>query len=153
MNWKLIKALTAAGVLTISLAATAVSQTAPPAQDSNQATQPGGANPTTSAEPNKQPGLGPALEKLNLSDDQKTQIMNIRQKTAEQVQALKSDTSLTDQQKRDKFRSIRMDTHKQISAVLTPDQRKQWQQMQQQHRAQMQAEHQQKSPSTESNNQ
>jgi periplasmic protein CpxP/Spy len=64
--------------------------------------------------------------KLNLSDDQKTQIKKLRENQHAQLQALRNDSSLSEDQKREKFRQVRQDTTKQIEALLTPDQRKVW---------------------------
>lgn len=64
--------------------------------------------------------------KLNLSDDQKTQIKKLRENQHAQLQALRNDSSLSEDQKREKFRQIRQDTNKQIEGLLTPDQRKLW---------------------------
>jgi Spy/CpxP family protein refolding chaperone len=70
---------------------------------------------------------------LNLTDQQKTQIQQIFQAQHTQVQSIQQDTSLTPQQKQDKFRQLRESTHEQVTAVLTPEQQQQLQQMRWRH--------------------
>jgi Spy/CpxP family protein refolding chaperone len=43
--------------------------------------------------------------------------------------SIKQDTSLTPEQKRDKFRQLRASTHQQVLGVLTPDQQQQMKQL------------------------
>jgi periplasmic protein CpxP/Spy len=71
-------------------------------------------------------------DKLNLTDDQKTKLKPILQDEASQLRALKSDTSMTSQQKMDKAKEIRASHKSQIDTILTPDQQQKWQQMKQQ---------------------
>ncbi len=65
-------------------------------------------------------------EKLNLSAEQKNQIKKIRDDAKSQAQAVRDDTSLTPEQRREKMRQIHRDANKQIGGVLTPEQRKIW---------------------------
>lgn len=59
---------------------------------------------------------------LNLTDSQKAQLKPIFQQQRAQMQALKADTSLTQEQKREKFQQLRADGRKQFLAILTPEQ-------------------------------
>jgi Spy/CpxP family protein refolding chaperone len=68
---------------------------------------------------------GDELASLNLSDDQKAQVSKIRADEMSQITATKTDSTLSADQKQAKIREIRMATHKQIRAVLTPEQRSQ----------------------------
>jgi Spy/CpxP family protein refolding chaperone len=68
---------------------------------------------------------GDELAGLNLSDDQKAQVSKIRADEKSQMTATKTDSTLSADQKQAKMREIRMATHKQIRAVLTPEQRSQ----------------------------
>lgn len=68
---------------------------------------------------------GDELASLNLSDDQKAQVSKIRADEKSQITATKTDSTLSADQKQAKIREIRMATHKQIRAVLTPEQRSQ----------------------------
>jgi len=105
------------------------------------AQNPGGQQPAPSAPaqpaaqaPAKQPAQPPAAEpeegaplnKLGLSDDQKRQIHGFRKKAQQQVQAVKSDTSLTAQEQAQQIRQIRRKTNQQVEGVLTPDQREKY---------------------------
>jgi len=63
-------------------------------------------------------------EKLNLTADQLTQIKPMLQNQLTQLQTVRKDSSLTAGQKLDKIRSIHDETHAQIRAVLTDDQKK-----------------------------
>lgn len=53
----------------------------------------------------------------------------------DQVQALRNNATLTDQQRREQFHQIRRDAHRQMVAMLTPDQKAQLKQMIQERRA------------------
>jgi protein CpxP len=63
---------------------------------------------------------------LNLTDEQKEKIKTIRDDAKDQMKAMKKDTTLTDEQRQQKTKQLRMDTRKQIWAVMTPEQQKQW---------------------------
>ncbi len=67
--------------------------------------------------------------RLNLTDDQKAKILPVLQSQFDQMKALRDDTSLSDDDKRDKRRSIMQDTHQKIRALLTPDQQQQFDSM------------------------
>ena len=68
---------------------------------------------------------GDELASLNLSDDQKSQVSKIRADEKSQIAAAKGDSTLSADQQQAKIKEIRMATHKQIRAVLTPEQRAQ----------------------------
>ena len=85
-------------------------------------------------------------DKLNLSDDQKTKLKPILQDEASQLNALKSDTSMTSQQKMDKAKEIRASHKSQIDTILTPDQQQKWQQMRQQAMEKMGEQHEKQEP-------
>lgn len=70
-------------------------------------------------------------EKLNLTDDQKTKLKPILQDQAQQFKAVHDDTSLTDEQRAAKKKSIRQSTQEQINAVLTPEQQAKLKEMKQ----------------------
>jgi periplasmic protein CpxP/Spy len=75
--------------------------------------------------------------KLNLTDDQKAQIMPVIGERRQKLQDLRSDTSLRPFQKKRKMKSIFDDSDKKIKAVLNDDQKKQYAQIEQQMREQM----------------
>jgi Spy/CpxP family protein refolding chaperone len=134
MNWKQVKAISAAGALTMAMLATCAAQSAPPpAQTPSQ--PPSATTPPPTA--GKMHGKGMhGMENLNLTDEQKSQIHSIRAKEWQQVKAVKSDTTLTDAQRKEKIMGIRKDSRKQVSGVLTPEQRQQWHENMMQHHQQ-----------------
>jgi periplasmic protein CpxP/Spy len=60
---------------------------------------------------------------VNLTDDQKAKILPILQAQADQLKALHDDTSLSDDEKREKMHAITQSTRKQIGDLLTPEQK------------------------------
>jgi periplasmic protein CpxP/Spy len=71
-------------------------------------------------------------QQLNLSEEQKTKLKPILQDEVDQLKALKSDTSVSTQEKFQKAKEIRASHKQQIDAILTPDQKQKWQQMKEQ---------------------
>jgi Spy/CpxP family protein refolding chaperone len=63
---------------------------------------------------------------LGLSEDQATKIQAIMKENAPAMQALRDDTSLSQEDKRAKFQELRKKTDEQIGAVLTPEQKTKW---------------------------
>lgn len=70
-------------------------------------------------------------QKLNLSDDQKANIKPILQDQMQQMKAVRTDSSLSEEQKRAKIKSIHDSSHDRINAVLTPEQQAKLKQMKQ----------------------
>ena len=70
---------------------------------------------------------------LNLTSDQQTKIRPILDSETQQMQALRTDTSMSRDDKMTKMRSIRENTMSQINPILTSDQQQKWSQMQSQH--------------------
>jgi len=66
---------------------------------------------------------------MNLTDAQKPQVEAIIKGAMEKRRALREDTSLTPEEKRDKAKAIQEDTSTQLKAVLTPEQFAKWQEM------------------------
>lgn len=69
---------------------------------------------------------------LSLSDDQKGKVLSIFQDEQKQVEALRSDSSLSQEDRWSKMREIRQNTNTQIKGTLNPDQAKKFDEMQQQ---------------------
>src|SRR5277367_4005778 len=65
------------------------------------------------------------LAKLNLTDDQKAKVGKIHADMKSQMDAVKSDTTLTADQRQEKMKQIHKASHEQVLQVLTPDQRQQ----------------------------
>ena len=70
-------------------------------------------------------------EKLNLTDDQKAKLKPILQDQMQQMKAVREDSSLSQEQKHAKMKSIHESFNDQINAVLTPDQQAKFKQMRQ----------------------
>jgi periplasmic protein CpxP/Spy len=66
----------------------------------------------------------------NLTEDQQTKIKPILEQEQQQMQTLRSDTSMSQQDRMSKIRELRQSTNEQIKGVLTPDQQKKWEAMQ-----------------------
>lgn len=113
-------------LLALFLAAAMAAQTAPAPSD-NTAAAP---HKTTSRHHG---GFERMAQQLNLTDQQKTQIQGFTQAGQQQAMSIKQDTSLTPEQKRDKFRELRASTHQQVLGVLTPEQQAQMKQLRSQH--------------------
>jgi Spy/CpxP family protein refolding chaperone len=64
-------------------------------------------------------------KRLGLSDDQMAKLEPIFADQQQKMAALHSNTSLTEDQRREQARAIFKDTHTQLSSVLTPDQMQQ----------------------------
>ena len=82
------------------------------------------------------PGPGPGMKgrpdiakQLDLTDDQKPKVQAIMKATMEKRKALREDTSMTQEEKRDKGKALQEETATQMKAVLTPEQFAKWQEM------------------------
>ena len=64
-------------------------------------------------------------KRLNLSADQTAKLEPIFASQQQKMAALRSNTSLTEDQRREQARAIMKDTHTQLATVLTPDQMQQ----------------------------
>src|SRR5579872_7569756 len=117
--------LLAAGLLAISGSPMLASAAAMP-QDAGQ-TQAAPAEGTRGGRPD-----------LNLTDDQQAQMKKIHEDAKSQIAAVNNDTSLGADQKQAKIRSIRMSSHKQMEALLTPEQRQTQKEWRKAHRGQNQ---------------
>ena len=80
--------------------------------------QEAGQNQAAPAQPNES-----SRPDLNLTDNQKAQMKKIHQETKAQMEAVNNDSSLSIDQKQAKIHAIRRDSHKQVEAMLTPEQR------------------------------
>jgi Spy/CpxP family protein refolding chaperone len=66
--------------------------------------------------------LQAAVESLNLTDDQKPKVKDIFADAKSKRQAVFSDSSLTDDQKKAKMKELHEGTMAKLNEVLTPDQ-------------------------------
>lgn len=67
---------------------------------------------------------------LNLTDDQQQKIKPMLEQEQQQMQTLRSDTSMSQQDRMTKMRALRQSTNEQIKGVLTSDQQTKWDAMQ-----------------------
>jgi Spy/CpxP family protein refolding chaperone len=103
------------------------------------------AQPVQTANAGAQKGEHGAMQKaisnLNLNDDQKNQVSSIFADAKTKRDAIRSDNTLSSDQKRDKMKALHADTRAKVDQVLTPDQRAQLKQ-------QLQAAHANAAPSS-----
>ena len=76
-------------------------------------------------------------KELNLTDAQKTQMKGIQQNARTQMQAIRNDNSLTQDQKRAKIQELHQSTQTQMNGVLTPEQQQKWQTAKANHKGKM----------------
>lgn len=72
-------------------------------------------------------------KELNLTDEQKAKVKPILEDQQKQMQALRADTSLSQEQKHEKMMQLHETANSQINGVLTPDQQKKFAQLKEQH--------------------
>jgi Spy/CpxP family protein refolding chaperone len=138
--------------LAISLPAVAQS----PASNPSSPSAPAQAAPA--APPSAQPGAPATANQnsaqaqanqdnpLNLTDEQKAKLRPIIADENQQMEALRNDNSLTQEQKIDKANQIRAQASPKIKAILTSEQLQKLAEMQQQRVRQQQQENQQPAP-------
>jgi periplasmic protein CpxP/Spy len=68
-------------------------------------------------------------KQLDLTDDQKPKVQEIMKSAMDKGRALREDTSLTSEEKKEKTKAIKEDMATQLKAVLTPEQFAKWQEM------------------------
>lgn len=84
------------------------------------------------ADPSQQ--LRRLTKRLNLTSDQQNQLLPILTDRQQQMAALRSDSSLSPQDRRAKGRALREDSESKIKAVLNDNQKQQYEQMRQHRR-------------------
>jgi protein CpxP len=72
-------------------------------------------------------------QKLNLTDAQKQQFWQITQSMRKQGMAIRQDSSLTEEQKKEKMQALRKQSHQEMFGVLNQEQKEQLKQMREQH--------------------
>ena len=73
-------------------------------------------------------------EKLGLTDAQKAQFQQINRGMWQQGRAIRQNSSLTDDQKKQKIQELRQQSHKQMFSVLRPEQKEKLKQMREEHK-------------------
>jgi Spy/CpxP family protein refolding chaperone len=92
--------------------------------------------------PHARPGRGGNIEnrlenlskQLNLTDEQKAKIHPLLQREVERVRDVRNNTSLSKRETHKRISTIRRNTNKRIGDILTPEQRKQWKENQEERR-------------------
>jgi Spy/CpxP family protein refolding chaperone len=92
--------------------------TVPAVRAKNQATP----TPQAGREMGMRGGLQAVVESLNLTDDQKAKVTDIFADAKTKREAVSSDTSLNDEQKKAKMKELRAGTLAKVNEVLTPEQ-------------------------------
>jgi Spy/CpxP family protein refolding chaperone len=146
MNWKQLKAISAAGALSLAMLATGVAQNTPAGPAQAPATTTTDSNAPVAGEAHgKHMGM---FKQLNLTDQQKTEIHAIRAEAHGRIQAVKKNAALNDAQKKARIRRIRSFSRGRVFQVLTVEQRQQLRAEMKQHRQQMQQQPQQGQPNS-----
>ncbi len=130
---KMILALTAASALGAATAMVAQDQqAAPPPPMAGQMGPGGGMH-------GGRDGMRDMARELNLTPDQRQQVRGFMKTAHEQGEALRGNTSLTPEQRRDQMRSIHETMNSQVRGVLNDDQKAKFDAMQAQRKAKMEA--------------
>jgi Spy/CpxP family protein refolding chaperone len=104
----------------------------------------------SAAPPEHGPGYGhmdPAkrtamlAKRLNLNSDQQSKVQDILKSEQSQMESLRADTSVSQQDRRSKMMEIHKSTNNQIRGLLDPDQQKKWDEMQSRREEWMQGHH------------
>ena len=78
---------------------------------------------------------------LKLNSDQQSKVQEILTSEQSEMQKVRDDSSLSQQDRRSKMMDIHKTSNDQIRALLNPDQQKQWDQMQQKREERMKERH------------
>jgi Spy/CpxP family protein refolding chaperone len=127
--------------LGVAMAAPQATAPASQSQDQSAAPQNGRHAGRHQVDPNKE--VQHLAKKLNLTADQQNQILPILTDRQNQMKSLRNDSSLSRQDRQAKFRTIREESDTKIRAVLNDDQKKTYDQMQQQMRERREQRHEQ----------
>ena len=101
----------------------------------NEPVQTDGTHAKRHGQPDPQRRVERLTKRLGLTSEQQSQLLPILSQQAEQMKALKSDTSLSDTDRRAKMREVRQASNTQIRSVLTDSQKQQYDAMLQQARS------------------
>jgi periplasmic protein CpxP/Spy len=134
----------AAGAISIAAPfATAQDNSAPPAPSANDQQAPSqGRGRWGHGAPDPAQQTAHLSKKLNLTSDQQTKVLSIFQSEHAQMESLRSDSSLSQQDRHTKMRSIHETTNTQVRALLDSNQQKTWDTMQANREEHMQNRHQ-----------
>lgn len=116
-------------------AAVAQDQAPPPPPQGQMGPPPGGGGPRGMMDPGRRAEM--LKEHLSLSDDQTSQVKSIFEDSRTKMEALRSNSSLSQDDRRSQMMSIHQAEHDKIEALLTPDQKTKYEAMEAQMRGRM----------------
>jgi periplasmic protein CpxP/Spy len=116
-------------------AAVAQDQAPPPPPQGQMGPPPGGGGPRGMMDPGRRAQM--LKEHLSLSDDQTSQVKSIFEDSRTKIEALRSNSSLSQDDRRSQMMSIHKAEQDKIGALLTPDQKTKYAAMQEQMRDRM----------------
>lgn len=87
-------------------------------------------------------------KQLNLTSDQQAKVLDIFKSAQSQAESVRSDSSLSQQDRRAKMMDLRKSTNDQVRGVLDANQQKKWDAMQARNEERMERRHGQAAPST-----
>ena len=130
--------LVAAGAISIAAPFVAAQDATPPAQKSQPSQEHGGWHhgPQDPAQRTKE-----LTKHLNLTADQQTKVQDALQSQLSQMQSLRQDTSLSQEDRHAKMMDIRKNTDSQIRGLLDTNQQKKWDEMQAKREQRMEDHH------------
>lgn len=99
---------------------------APPAVQSQTGDAAGGKGERAARAKEK---LAKLQTELGLTDDQSKKVQAIMAEQVQTMKGVRNDTTLTDDQKKEKMKAARADIDAKISAILTPEQKAKWDQI------------------------
>jgi len=107
------------------------------AQDNSGPSQPAPGAPPEHWRGHGQPDPAKRTEmltkQLDLTSEQQAKVLDLLKSQQSQMEKLRSDSSLSQDDRRDKMMDIHKSTTDQIHALLNPDQQKKWDEMQSKH--------------------
>jgi len=119
-----MKRIVFSAALALSLTATlAIAQTATPSDSSSGSAYKDHYGHHHQPDPQKQAAF--LAKRLNLTSDQQSKLEPILADRDQKIAAIRSDSSLTPDQKKEQFRTIHQNIEQQLSSILTPEQMEQ----------------------------
>jgi len=130
MNWTRLLAVCIVCVATVAFAGMLAAQDQPGSQQTTKVHR-----TKHRSAPSVDARLEHLSKQLNLTDDEKEKIRPLLQDEMTKVQAVRSNSSLSESQQHRRIAMIRKKTRTSIGEILTPDQKQHWEQMQAERRS------------------
>ncbi len=122
------------GIVLCVPAAMQAQNTTPPPDSQGMPARQGGMPMRRGGPPSPKEQLQRLTTMLNLTPDQQKQMLPILRDQRKQMAAIRSDSSLDPQTRRQKMRDSMMDTHQKLEAIMTDSQKQQFEQQMQRRR-------------------